>query len=424
MEKHISVPYGEGVQSLDILDQANLKVVSMAAKGEVRDEATLLKEALDHPINSPSLETMVTPEDRVVIVVNDHTRPGPTRLIVAALLERLAAAGVSDDHICFVVATGTHRASTAAEIEEIVGTKPFGRIKTICHDCQDKDSLVFIGQSQFADLPVYINKTVAEATFRITTGLIAPHHRAGFSGGRKSILPGVAGLETIKKNHSFPISPYDPAMGMLEGNLVHVTALETAKKVGVIFIVNSVQDPNKRNIAFVAGELEAAHAKGVELSRAVCEVAIDELADIVITSPGGYPRDRNLWQAQKALSVAEVLVKPGGTVILVAECRDGIGEGVFREWLAEAATPEEVIDRYRREGFTIGGNKACMVARALTKSKVIVVSDKLSGEELRSMHLTCVASLAEAFALASDGTAAPSVLVVPKAVTMIPVVKK
>ena len=236
-------------------------------------------------------------------------------------------------------------------------------------------------------------------------------------------MPGVAGFATIRANHSLPISSYEPIIGMLAGNLVHETALEAARKVGVDFIVNSVTDPNKRNIAFVAGDLEAAHAVGVKISREVCEVEIDKLADIVIASPGGYPRDRSLWQAQKALSVAEVLVKPGGTIILVAECRDGIGEGVFHEWLAEASNPEEVIERYRREGFTIGGNKAFMVARALTKARIIIVSDMLSQEELESMHLESARNLDEAFVMASTEGGSPSILVLPKAVTMIPVLK-
>jgi nickel-dependent lactate racemase len=421
MMGRISLPYGEGVQTAVVLDQSNLTVVSMPQRVVTRDEDALLEEALYNPIHSRKLEDLVSHQDRIAIIVNDHTRPGPTRKIVAALMKRLTASGISDSHICFVVATGTHRAPTATELEEIIGAEPVRRIKTICHDCRDSSSLVYIGESEYAKLPVYINKTVAEATFRIATGLIAPHHRAGFSGGRKSILPGVAGFETIRLNHSFPISSYEPAIGILDGNLVHRTALEAAKKIGVDFIVNSVTDPDKRNVAFVAGDLEAAHAAGVKISQEVCSVEINQLADIVVASPGGYPRDRNLWQSQKALSAAEVLVKAGGTIILVAECRDGIGEGVFREWLAEACRPEEVIERYRREGFTVGGNKACMVARALTRARIIVVSDKLSHEELKSMHLEGARNLDEAFSRATSKGGSPHILIVPKAVTMIPV---
>jgi lactate racemase len=424
MTERISLPYGEGAVTADLADSANVKFISMPARGEVREEALLLEEALDHPIDSRPVEELVTPEDRIVIVVNDHTRPGPTRLIVAALLKRLTAAGIKDSQLCFVVATGTHRATTPAELEEILGPDPFRRIMSVIHDCKDMRELVYIGESDHADLSVYINRTVAEATFRITTGLIAPHPRAGFSGGRKSILPGVAGFETVRANHSFPISQYEPVIGVLEGNLVHETCLEAAKKVGVDFIVNSVMDPNKRNIAFVAGELDAAHAVGVRLCREVCDVQIDQLADIVIVSPGGFPRDRNLWQSQKALAAAEVLVKPGGTIILVAECRDGIGEGVFREWMAEASHPEEIIERYRREGFTVGGNKAFMVARALTKARIIIVSDRSLQKDLESMHLETAQSLDEALTRSMPGGGSPYVLVVPKAVTLIPVLKK
>lgn len=416
----ISLPYGDGFQTLEIPEPNNVKVISMPKPKIDTDEAAMLNKALDAPINSSLLEKMVTPLDRIVIIVNDHTRPGPTRIMVEAILKRLASAGVQEGQITFVVATGSHRVSTEAEIQEIIGPEVAQRYRTECHNCLDDNSLAYCGTTS-SGLPLYINKTVVEATFRITTGLIAPHHSAGFSGGRKSIVPGVAGLKTLHIHHSLPIRPFEPVMGMIQGNSFHDTALEGAQKIGVNFIVNAVQDANKQNIAFVAGELVSAHEAGVKLSRDACEVKVGQLADIVITSPGGHPRDINLWQSQKALSTAEVLVKPGGTIILVAECRNGFGEGVFRDWLVEAKTPEEVIERFRLEGFNVGSNKAFMVARALTKARIIIVSHYLSSEELRSMHLEGAQNLEEAFALALPGGVQRSIMVLPRAVTMIPV---
>jgi lactate racemase len=421
VSERITLPYGDSVKTLDV--PAAIKVTVVTAPDRVvKAAAELLEEALQQPINSRPLEQLVKADDRVVIVVNDQTRPGPTSLIVAALLARLAAAGVGDSQISFVVATGSHRSPTAAELDEIIGPEVARRFKTESHDCQDDNNLVYCGTTT-SGLPLYINKTVAQASFRITTGLIAPHHAAGFSGGRKSIVPGVAGLKTLHIHHSLPIRPYEPAMGMIDGNTFHETALEAALGFGVQFMVNAVQDPNKRNIAFVAGELVAAHAEGVRLCRAVSEVNIPQLADVVITSPGGFPRDINLYQSQKAVSPAELMVKPGGTIVLVAECRDGIGEGVFREWMVEAATPEEVIARFRREGYTVGNNKAFMFARALTKARVIVVSEKLTCEELQAMMLDGAASLEEALAKACAQGAVANILVMPKAVSMIPVVQ-
>lgn len=419
---HISLPYGDELQSLEIPDQNNVKVISIPKRETGTDEAAMLNKALDAPINSTLLEEMVTPVDRIVIIVNDHTRPGPTPLMVDTILKRLASAGVQDGQITFVVATGSHRVSTEAEIQEIIGPEAARRFRTECHNCLDDNSLAYCGTTS-SGLPLYINKTVVEATFRITTGLIAPHHSAGFSGGRKSIVPGVAGLKTLHIHHSLPIRPFEPAMGMIQGNSFHDTALEGAQKIGVNFIVNAVQDANKRNIAFVAGELASAHEAGVKLSHEACEVKVGQLADIIITSPGGYPRDINLWQSQKALSTAEVLVKPGGTIILVAECRNGFGEGVFRDWLVEAQTPEEVIERFCREGFNVGSNKAFMVARALTKAKIIIVSHYLAHEDLRSMHLEGAPNLEEAFVLASSGGSQQTIMVLPRAVTMIPVLE-
>jgi len=412
MAKSVSLPYGDGMQTVDIPESNNLTIVTMPKSqiGKLEDEAEILEKALDEPINSLALTELVNQQDRIVIVVNDHTRPGPTQLIVKAILRRLGIIGINDNQISFVVATGSHRLSTEAEISEIIGREVAERFKTECHNCLDDKSLVYYGTTK-SGLPLYINRTVSEATFRITTGLIAPHHSAGFSG------------KTVSIHHSLPIRAYDPVIGIIEGNSFHDTALEAAKKVGVNFIVNAVQDSNKRNIAYVAGDLEAAHEVGVNICRKLCEVKINQLADLVITSPGGYPRDTNLWQSQKALSTAEMLVKPGGTIILVAECRDGIGEGVFRDWLAEANSPDEVIERFRREGFNVGSNKAFMVARALTKARIIVVSHLLNPEDLQAMQLEGAQNLEEAYSKANGKCTVQSIIVLPKAVTMIPVVK-
>jgi lactate racemase len=422
MSKHISVPYGNTVKNLEIPRESNLTIIT-APERTYEKAAVLLKDALNRPINSRRLEDLVTAQDRVVIIVNDQTRPGPTPLIVDAILERVATAGVRDSQISFVVATGSHRAPTTAELDQIIGPETALRFKTESHDCLDDKNLVYCGTTS-SGLPLYINKTVAEATFRITTGLIAPHHTAGFSGGRKSIVPGVAGIKTLRIHHSLPIRPYEPAMGIIDGNSFHESALEGAKSLGVQFIVNAVQDPNKQYIAFVAGDMVAAHDEGVRLCRSVSEVKIPQLADVVITSPGGFPRDINLYQSQKAVSPAEFMVKPGGTIILVAECTDGFGEGVFREWMVAAKKPEDVIERFRREGYSVGNNKAFMFARALTKAHVIIVSEKLREEELQAMMLDGADSLEEALEKAKSRGDLESILVMPKAVSMIPIVEK
>lgn len=415
----ISVPYGRTVQEAYISDDIELQVIDVDVPKVTTPAEQLLKEAMDNPIGSDRVENLVKKEDQVLIVVNDHTRPGPNQAIVKELMTRLAAAGVPDENIRFIIATGSHRASTDAEVANIIGAEYKERYRVIMHNCTDKDSMAYLGKTA-SGMPLYVNKAVVESSFIITTGLIAPHHAAGYSGGRKSIVPGVAGLDTLKIHHSLPIRPFEPAMGFIYGNPFHEAALEAAKKVNVRFMVNAIQDPHKQNIAFVAGEIEEAHAKGVEICRKVSEVEIHGLADIVITSPGGYPRDSNLYQAQKALSVAEPLGKPNCVYILNANAEDGIGEGVFRQWLVEAKTPQEVVERFRAEGYNVGSNKAFMYARALTKGRVIIVSENVKEQDLNEMMLEWAPNLQAAIEKASRDKVPEKVIVLPRAVNIIP----
>jgi len=414
----ISVPYGKTIQEAVISDDIKLQVIDVDVPKVRIPVEKLLKEALDNPIGTDRVENLVKKDDKILIVVNDHTRPGPNQIIVKELITRLKNAGVEDDNIKFIIATGSHRASTDEEITNIIGADYKKRYQVIVHNCTDKDRIVYIGETT-SGVPLYVNKAVTESSFIITTGLISPHHTAGFSGGRKSIVPGVAGIDTLKIHHSLPIRPFEPSMGFIYGNPFHEAALEAALMVNVRFMVNAVQDPHKQNIAFVAGDIEEAHAKGVAICKKVSEVEIHGLADIVITSPGGYPRDRNLYQAQKALSVAEPLGKPNCVYILSANAEDGIGEGVFREWLVEAKTPQEVVERFRREGFNVGSNKAFMYARALTKGKVIIVTENLKEKDLNEMMLEWAPNLQAAIEKAIKFKVPEKIIVLPRAVNII-----
>lgn len=415
----IALPYGKGIQTALLPDEIDLQVIDPASESVAQSPEVLIEMALDHPIGTAPVEALVSPEDEVVIIVNDHTRPGPNRQIVKGLIARLEQAGVRDEKVTFVVATGSHRATTPAELDDIIGPEMQRRFKVHVHDCQDEENLVYLGDSS-QGMPLFVNRLVAESSFVITTGLIAPHHSAGYSGGRKSIVPGVAGLKSLKIHHSLPIRPFEPAMGFIYGNPFHEASLEAAKMLKVKFMINAVQDPHKQNIAFVAGDIEAAHAEGVRLCQKACEVEIHELADVVITSPGGYPRDINLYQAQKALSVAEPLAKPGGVYILLVEGVDGIGEGVFKDWMVEAPSPEAVIRRFEEEGYNVGSNKAFMYARALTKGRVIVVSDYLKESDLKAMMLEWAPNLQSALDSVYSQAAFNKVIALPRAVNIIP----
>ena len=419
----IKVPYGTTYQEAVIADDIPMQVIDPECADVTTKVEALIEQALDNPIGSPKLEDLVRQsvdkDGKILIIVNDPTRPGPNKEMVHALLGRLKSAKIQDSQIEFIIATGSHRAPTDEEIDTLVGKDIHAKYQVFIHDC--KKNNIYLGMTQ-GGLPVYVDKIVAEAKFIITTGLVAPHKAAGFSGGRKSIVPGVAGLETLKIHHSLPIRPFEPALGWMEGNPFHIAALEAAKLVNVRFILNAVQDPHKQNIAVVAGDLEKAHAEGVRICREHNTVICHKHGDVVIASPGGSPRDCNLYQAQKALATAELFATKGGKakLILVAQAEDGIGPQLFQDWLIDAATPDEVIDRFRKEGFDVGTNKAFEYARAMTKGEVIIVSENVDGTQLQKMKLTWEPTLQKALDRICSEERPQQVIVLPKAVNIIP----
>ena len=417
--KQIEVPYGNGYQRAKLPETIPVQVIDLECPPFEVPVETLIEDALDHPIGTPKLETMVQPCDHVVIVINDQTRPGPNSEMASALITRLERAGVPDENISFLIATGSHRAPTSQELEHIIGKDLLKRIPVAVHDC--KRNNVHVGDTG-EGMPVYVDRLVAEASFVITTGLIAPHKAAGFSGGRKSIVPGVAGMETLRIHHSLPIRPYEPALGWYEENPFHRAALEAARKVKVRFMINAVQDGAKQNVAVVAGDLDLAHREGVRISRLHNTVECDRRGDLVITSPGGTPRDCNLYQGQKALATGEMFAEQSGpvTMILVARAEDGIGPELFQQWLMEGESPDDVIERFRREGFDVGTNKAFEYARALKKGRVIIVSENVDPERIRRMKLEWASPLQEAVDMALERHIPEQVIVLPRAVTMIP----
>jgi nickel-dependent lactate racemase len=251
-------------------------------------------------------------------------------------------------------------------------------------------------------VPIVINRLFYEADVKILTGSIEPHQSAGFSGGRKSILPGLASLEALRIHHGYGMRSPDPAMGWVEGNPFHLSAVEAAKKSGADFMLNVVQNHKWEITRAVAGDVEEAWAVGVEASREVFEVEAPRDIDIVIASPGGHPRDINLYQSQKSMAAAELVVKHGGTIILPAACPDGVGSDGFYEWMDAASCPEEVIERFIGEGYSLGGSKAWLYSRCLIKAELIVVSDSLDEKTLGTMLTKKASSMEEAVDMALE----------------------
>lgn len=413
-----TVPYGRREISFNCPDKTS--IVRPQENKAVKDVKSEVRNSMDNPIDSPSLKDIAAGIDDAAIVINDITRPAPTKEMLEEILSDLHASGINAENIKIVIATGNHRPSSKEETIQMAGADIASRYKIVSHDCNDKGSLDYLGTTN-RGLPVWVNSIVSRSSLKILTGLITPHHAAGYSGGRKSVLPGIAGGETLKIHHSFPIRPYEPVLGWLDGNPFHEEMVMAARMLKVDYIVNAISNSAGDVIGVVSGNFESAHSKGVEICGNSWIVSFNKKYDIAIVSPGGYPRDIDLHQSQKAMSVAEMVIKENGVIILIAECIDGIGK--FGGWLREASTPKEVIERFRKQGFTPDhSSKAFNCARALDQHMVIVITDGIPTETLEEMFFSSSQSVEKAISKACSHLKSntPDIIVMPYATECIP----
>jgi nickel-dependent lactate racemase len=411
-EFHVEkIPYGKQEIAVRIPRKNYLATLMPQYRPGAQDEAGEIRRALENPIGTPRLREIARGKKSAVIVVNDITRPTATYRLLPPLLAELRDAGIGDDQVLFLVATGTHRDNTPEELKGMLGKEIVERFRVLNHHCQDESIMVDLGKTR-SGIPVVINRLFLEAEMKILTASIAPHQAAGFSGGRKSLLPGLASITTLRQHHGYSCRPDKPAMGWVEGNMFHESALEAAKMAGTDFILNTVQNHHKAITDVVAGDVEKAWLEGVRISRQIFEVRVPHTVEIVITTPGGYPKDIDLYQSQKSMAAAEMVVKEGGTVILPAECKDGIGARGFYDWMAAASCPQDVIDRFIKEGYSIGSSKAWLFSRCLKRAEVIVVTKCIDDQTLEKMFAKRADTIEEAIrmALARHGEKAQIVL--------------
>ncbi len=328
-----------------------------------------VRQAILNPVKSRRLRDIVKPGEKIVIITSDITRPMPSKTVLPVVLEELQSAGVKDSDVKIVFALGSHRPHTEQEKRYLVGDGIYDRITCIDSDASD---CVRLGITS-AGTPVDIFRPVACADRRICLGNIEYHYFAGYSGGVKAIMPGVSTRQAIQANHSRMVEEAAHA-GNIETNPVRTDIDEVVKFVPVDFIVNVVLDDRKQIVKAVAGHHLEAHREGCRFLDRLYKVKIPARADIVVTSPGGYPKDINLYQAQKALDNARHAVKKGGIIILVASCKEGLGEKVFEKWMLETCEPADLIKRIR-DDFQLGGHKAAAIAMVLQHSRIYLVSE-------------------------------------------------
>jgi len=424
----IRFPYGKVFKFFDIPASrfAGELVSSLHAYLPSLGENELVAEALAHPIGSPRLSELAKGKQKIVLIASDHTRPVPSKVIIPQMLAEIRK-GNPDADITILIATGCHRETSKEELRAKFGDEIFESERIIVHDCDDAENLVNIGTLPSGG-DLVINRPAYEADLLVSEGFIEPHFFAGFSGARKSVLPGIASRKTVIYNHNaqFIDSPF-ARTGNLENNPIHKDMVFAGRAAHLAFIVNVVLDAEKHVVFAVAGDMEAAHEKGCAFLSSQCCVPKKE-ADIVITTNGGYPLDQNIYQAVKGMTAAEACVKEGGVTIMLAKSNDGDGGKVFHETFKNqpdlkqmmagflAAPPEEtIIDQWQSQIF----------ARVLMHSDVIYVSDA-DDETVRDLHMTPAHSIEEALALADQKLKAKygkhfegSILAIPDGVSVI-----
>jgi len=375
----------------------------------------MVESALENPIGTPPLREIIAQKDArsVVIVVNDITRPTPYDQMLPPLLREIRSAGVADEQVTLLIANGIHREQTAEESQSMYGEDICKRCRVVNHS-PDRD-LVSLGTLP-GGFDVQVNRLIIESDIVITTGVIGLHYIAGYSGGRKSVIPGVAGRATITATHAL-MADERACLGNIKDNPVNDLLLEGVRLAGVDFILNVITDDSKQIVAAVAGDLEQAWLKGVEICQEASVCHLESKADIVIAGCGGYPKDINLYQAQKALESSVQAVRDGGVIILVAGCQEGLGEDTFARWVNEARSPEDIKNRFLHN-FELGGHKAYAICRTLEKCQVVLVSsmDQATVEKTFMTHRATVEDALE-YAYRQVGNN-PAIVVIPEAPTI------
>lgn len=423
MTKEIFFPYGKEKlkYTFDEKELSGILTSSIEEYNPVFDEVTLVKKALEEPIGSPKLSELAKGKNNIVIIASDHTRPVPSKIIMPLMLEEIRK-GNPEASITILIATGCHRGTTKEELIAKFGDEIVKNENIYIHDCDEKEKLINIGILPSGG-DCEINSIAVNADLLVAEGFIEPHFFAGFSGGRKSVLPGIAGRNTVLANHcSEFINHTNARTGVLEDNPIHEDMLWAAKKAKLQFIVNVVLNAEKEVIYAVAGEVEKAHKKGTEFLSAQCG-AKAVCSDIVISTNGGYPLDQNVYQAVKGMTAAEATVKQDGVIIMIASSSDGIGGDHFYHQLADEEDINKTMNIFleRKRNETVPDQwQTQIMLRILMRARVIYISE-MDDATIEKMHMIPARSIDEAIKKAKEilGKEDATITVIPDGVSVV-----
>ncbi|UCE38336.1 MAG: nickel-dependent lactate racemase [Thermoplasmata archaeon] len=378
----LEIPYGKESISVEVPEQ-NLAGIVMPNEVELGDEQSTIFNAIDNPINSKSFEEFLSDAKDVLFIVNDGTRPTPTSKILGILYDK-----IKDKDIRFIIATGIHRAPTEEELKFIFGEHLDSlRDKIFIHDAKREEDMVFIGKSKNGT-EMYVNKLGVEAHKIVIISSVEPHYFAGYTGGRKSFLPGIASYKTIEQNHRYAMRPEAQPLA-LEGNPVAEDMEDAIKTIQdkEIFSIMAVLDRHQKIYAATAGHIYDSFHAAIKKANEVFAVKIKEKADIVV-SVAPYPMDVDLYQSQKAIENGKMALKDGGIIILVSKCRDGIGDKVFFDLLASSSDAKEVLDTIDK-GYKLGYHKAARIVEASKKGEIWAITDVEDREIKKAFMKSC-----------------------------------
>lgn len=402
--KEFMLPYGKETLKAEIEKShlAGVLLSELHSYKAPKSGSELVQEALEHPIGTPRLCDMAVGKKKIVVISSDHTRPVPSHIIMPLLLAEIRK-GNPDAEITILISTGLHRLTTKDELEAKFGSEITNKEHIVVHDCDDKDNLVYLGKLPSGG-DLIINRLAAEADLLVAEGFIEPHFFAGFSGGRKSVLPGVASRATVMYNHNsaFIADPHSRT-GVIEGNPIHNDMLYAARAARLDFIINVVIDAKHDPVFAVAGDCDLAHRAGREFLASKCQVDAVP-ADIVISTNGGYPLDQNIYQSVKGMTAAEATVKEGGVIIMLSKASDGHGGKSFHETFRDEKDLNRMMQTFLDRGpdeTIIDQWQSQIFARLLLKATVIFISS-CDDQLVEDMHMIPAHSVEEAMEKAKE----------------------
>lgn len=421
--KEIEIPYGKSTLKYVFLQDNSFDLILPKENSVTKEQETVfVTKAFNDCLGKDDKKLFNSTNCTVAIAINDPTRPIPYHLLLPHLLKNLEDASISPKNISFFISTGTHNGLNNDEIQNLLSPEISSKYRTIVHDCDNEEQLTYLGKSTIGT-PIYINSDYYSHEIKIVVGHIEPHHFMGFSGGVKSAVIGLGGRKTIQSNHRLFLDPY-AKMGLFYSNPMRKDIDEIGKIIGVDLALNVVLNSKKNIIDAFYGDPYQVMIAGSEASKQACQVNNNRNYDLVIASPGGYPKDINLYQSQKAITHACSFLNQYGVVILVAECEQGAGSNLFEEYFHNKESYQDVIDTFEKEVFQVGPHKAYQLALQLRDHPIFLVSG-IDPEKVKNMFIFPVNSIKEAISLSIDLIPEnPKIAVLPFATHTIPIIEE